>query len=95
VEVHPDASFAQLAGTPLANPKSTWAGIPQRRQLLTGAGITLPEDLGPVGQKAAVDDVLDAAVAAWTALRVMQNQARPYPDPPERFSDGLPSAIWI
>ena len=94
VEVHPEASFAQLAGAPLQSRKSTWAGVARRRQLLARAGIVLPEDLGPAGQKAAVDDVLDAAVAAWTALRVLQDQARPYPDPPELFSDGLASAIW-
>ena len=94
VEVHPEASFAQLAGTVLRSRKSTWAGIAQRRRLLAGAGIDLPEDLGPAGEKAGVDDVLDAAVAAWTALRVLRGQARPRPDPPEEFSDGLASAIW-
>jgi len=94
VEVHPEASFAQLAGAPLEARKSTWAGTALRRQLLAGAGIVLPEDLGPAGEKAAVDDVLDAAVAAWTALRVTRDQARPHPDPPELFSDGLASAIW-
>jgi predicted RNase H-like nuclease len=41
-----------------------------------------------------VDDVLDAAAAAWTALRVSQGAARCLPDPPETFSDGLPCAIW-
>jgi predicted RNase H-like nuclease len=44
--------------------------------------------------KAGVDDVLDAAIAAWTARRVASGQARAVPDPPERFSDGLPCAIW-
>ena len=94
VEVHPEASFAQLAGAPLQSPKSTWAGIARRRQLLAGAGMVLPEDLGPAGGKAAVDDVLDAAAAAGTALRVACGQARPHPDPPELFSDRLASAIW-
>jgi predicted RNase H-like nuclease len=94
VEVHPEASFAQLAGATLHSPKSTWAGIARRRQLLAEAGIVLPDDLGPAGEKADVNDVLDAAVAAWTAVRVAQNQARPHPDPPELFSDGLASAIW-
>jgi predicted RNase H-like nuclease len=94
VEVHPEASFAQLAGAPLQSPKSTWAGIARRRQLLAGAGIVLPEDLGLAGEKAGVDDVLDAAAAAGTALRVVCDQARPHPDPPELFSDGLASAIW-
>jgi predicted RNase H-like nuclease len=94
VEVHPEASFAQLAGAPPEPRKSTWAGAARRRQLLAGAGIVIPEDLGPAGEKAAVDDVLDAAAAAWTALRVIRDQARPYPDPPELFSDGLAAAIW-
>jgi len=94
VEVHPEASFAQPAGAPLKVRKSTWAGTVRRRQLLARADIALPEDLGPAGEKAAVDDVLDAAAAAWTALRIIRDQARPHPDPPELFSDGLASAIW-
>lgn len=94
MEIHPELSFAHLAGQPLANPKSTWARIAQRKQLLTGAGIALPEDLGPAGERADAGDVLDAAAAAWAAMRVIQGQARPYPDPPELFSDGLASAIW-
>jgi Protein of unknown function (DUF429) len=60
-----------------------------RRQLLAEAGICLPDDLGSAGEKAAPDDVLDAAAAAWTALRVLRNQ-RPSPNPPELFSGGLP-----
>jgi predicted RNase H-like nuclease len=94
VEVHPEVSFACLAGMPLNVSKSTWAGAARRRQLLAGAGIVLDDDLGLAGEKAGVDDILDAAVAAWTALRVARGQARPVPDPPELFSDGLPCAIW-
>jgi predicted RNase H-like nuclease len=94
VEIHPEVGFARLAGAPLNVSKSTWAGAVRRRQLLAGAGIVLVDDLGLAGEKAGVDDILDAAVAAWTALRVASGQARPVPDPPEVFSDGLPSAIW-
>lgn len=94
VEVHPEVSFATLAGTPLSEPKTTWAGATHRRRLLTDAGIHLPDDLGPAGSAAAIDDVLDAAAAAWTARRVAQGQARAMPDPPETFSDGIPAAIW-
>ncbi len=94
VEVHPELSFAQLAGAPLAVRKSTWAGAERRRALLAQAGITLPGDLGLAGEQAGVDDVLDAAAAAWTARRVIQGMACSRPDPPEMFSDGLPSAIW-
>jgi predicted RNase H-like nuclease len=93
-EIHPELSFACLAGAPLAGGKSTWAGIARRRELLAAAGIVLAGDLGLAGEKAGIDDILDAAIAAWTALRVASGQARPVPDPPEVFSDGLPSAIW-
>ena len=94
VEIHPEVSFACLAGKPLDVSKSTWAGVARRRHLLAGAGIVLADDLGPAGQQASVDDILDAAVAAWTALRVASGQARPSPGAPEMFSDGLSCAIW-
>jgi predicted RNase H-like nuclease len=94
VEAHPELSFAQLAGAPLAVRKSTWAGAERRRILLAQAGLTLAADLGRAGEQAGVDDVLDAAAAAWTALRVGQGAARCLPEPPETFSDGLPCAIW-
>ena len=94
VEVHPEVSFATLAGAPLAERKSTWAGATRRRRLLAAAGIPLADDLGAAGRAAAVDDVLDAAVAAWTARRVARGEARPMPDPPEVFSDGVECAIW-
>src|SRR5215475_4780884 len=95
VEVHPEVSFAALAGAPLTERKHTWAGAVRRRRLLAeAAGITLADDIGPAGHGAAVDDVLDAAVVAWTARRVARGDARPLPDPPETFSDGLQAAIW-
>jgi len=94
IEVHPEVSFAQLAGAPLTVRKSTWAGTERRRGLLADAGITLGSDLGRPAEMAAVDDVLDAAVAAWTARRSARGEAQSRPDPPEVFSDGLHAAIW-
>ncbi len=94
VEAHPEVSFATLAGGPVGARKSTWAGAMLRRRLLAEAGMTIPDDLGVAGHGAAVDDVLDAAAAAWTARRVVRDEARPMPDPPETFSDGLSCAIW-
>jgi predicted RNase H-like nuclease len=55
VEAHPELSFAELAGAPLAVRKSTWAGAEVRRGLLAQAGITLAGDLGPAGQQAGVE----------------------------------------
>jgi predicted RNase H-like nuclease len=94
VEVHPEVSFAFLAGAPLTTRKLTWAGALRRKRLLATAGIRLSGDLGGAGA-AGVDDVLDAAVAAWTARRLARGLAISMPDPPEKFSDGLPCAIWV
>jgi predicted RNase H-like nuclease len=93
VEVHPEVSFTQLAGAPMA-PKKTWSGAEHRLRLLSEAGIALTGPLGQAGRVAAVDDVLDAAVAAWTARRVHLGAALPFPDPPEVLGDGTEAAIW-
>jgi len=94
VEAHPEVSFAELAQEPLIHSKSTWAGVELRRNLLETAGIRLPSDLGSAGARAGVDDVLDAAIAAWTAARARDGLARSLPDPPQVFSDGIAAAIW-
>ena len=94
IEVHPEVSFRRLAGEPLQSSKRTWAGAVHRHALLAGAGIELRGDLGLAGAGVAVDDVLDAAVVAWTARRYARGGARPLPDPPEVFSDGIAAAIW-
>jgi predicted RNase H-like nuclease len=91
-EVHPEVSFTALSGGHLAHPKSTWAGLRQRMELLERAGITLPTDLGDAGA-AGSDDVLDAAVVAWSATRIARGVARSLPDPPVRGADGLDAAI--
>lgn len=94
VEIHPEVCFARLAGGPLTTRKSSWAGAELRRALLGDAGIRLAGDLGGAGAYAAVDDVLDAGAAAWTARRVLSGDAQPVPNPPEIFSDGWACAIW-
>ncbi|MEI8057627.1 MAG: DUF429 domain-containing protein [Actinomycetes bacterium] len=94
VEVHPEMSFATMAGDPLRDSKRTWSGARERRRLLAEAGLDLDVDLGIVGAKANADDVVDAAAAAWSAFRVANGDAVSRPDPPEFFSDGLSAAIW-
>lgn len=94
VEVHPELCFGEMAGAPLADSKSTWAGAATRRQLLAAQGIALSGDLGLAGQQVGVDDVLDAAAVAWTAGRFAAGAARCLPPEPERFSDQIDCAIW-
>jgi predicted RNase H-like nuclease len=95
LEVHPELSFATLAGAPLAHGKKTWAGAVERQRLLADAGISLDADLGPTPGRAGVDDVLDAGAAAWTARRVRDGRAASLPDPPEPLPHGLEGAIWV
>ena len=88
-EVHPELSFAELAGGVIRPPKSTWAGLELRRAALAEAGIVVPADIGKAG-RAGPDDVLDAAAAAWTARRILAGTARSFPDVPV----GREQAIW-
>jgi predicted RNase H-like nuclease len=92
-EVHPEVSFRILAGQPLTTSKDSWNGATARRRVLAGAGVELPDDLAAAG-RAQVDDVLDAAVVAWSCRRLLVGQGRCWPDPPEVGPDGRPIAIW-
>jgi predicted RNase H-like nuclease len=93
-EGHPEVSFRVLAGEPL-NSKRCWAGSNARRELLEREGVALDDSLGDAGIKAAVDDVLDAAVMAWTARRIAGGAARALPATPPRDQAGRAVAIWV
>jgi predicted RNase H-like nuclease len=91
-EVHPEVSFrAMNEGRPLRHRKKSAGGVLERLELLHRHGIELME-LGAAGF-APVDDVLDAAAAAWSAHRIATKAARTLPDPPE-LVDGQRVAIW-
>ncbi|WP_373069632.1 DUF429 domain-containing protein [Gemmatimonas sp.] len=92
-EAHPEVSFCELAGHPLAWSKKSWNGLLLRRRLLADAGIVLP-DVIPEVAGAVADDVVDAAVVAWTARRIARGTARTLPDPPEE-SLQREVAIWV
>jgi len=94
LEVHPEVSFTAMAGAPLTYSKHSWAGIEERRRLLTAAGLDVTGLDPDVTRHASVDDVVDALAVAWTMVRWTSAQAISLPDPPERFSDQLPAAIW-
>lgn len=88
-EVHPEVSFREMDDGPLPHAKKSWAGQLHRRRLLAGAGIVLPDDLG-IANVVPVDDVLDAASAAWTADRIARGCAVRLPDD----VPDSPDAIW-
>jgi len=89
-EVHPELSFAAMAGAPLTEPKNRPAGQELRRSVLAAAGLNLAAD--PAWRRVTVD-VLDAAAVAWTARRIATGQAVALPDRPETGVDGLEIAI--
>ncbi|MEE8268236.1 MAG: DUF429 domain-containing protein [Gemmatimonadales bacterium] len=93
IEGHPEVSFAALKGAHLGFAKRTWNGQMERRLLLASVGIELSDALPAEIGRAPADDVLDAAVMAWTARRVAKGEAMPMPDPPEQIG-GRPVAIW-
>jgi predicted RNase H-like nuclease len=88
-EVHPELSFAALAGAPLPDSKHTPAGLVVRRELLAKAGILLP----PKVSGAAEDDLLDAAAVAWTARRIADGLAVVLTNPAQRTDDGSEIAV--
>ena len=91
VEVHPEVSFWALAGRPMQHHKDE-QGYAERRALLERAtGLTLPsrEAAFDWARPAKPDDVLDALVAAWTARRVVEGEAKWLPAVPEADAAGL------
>ena len=93
LEMHPEVSFVHLTNGHLP-PKRSWAGMHARMSALAAVGFRVPDDLGPIGARVGTDDVIDAAVGAWTARRRTEGFAVSYPDPPIQYSDGWPCAIW-
>jgi predicted RNase H-like nuclease len=91
-EVHPEVSFrAMNGGQALGHRKKSAAGALERLEILHRHGIDLDEldEAAPLP----LDDVLDAAAAAWSANRIASGAARTIPDPPE-VVNGLAMAVW-
>jgi predicted RNase H-like nuclease len=85
-EVHPELSFAAMAGgTPVLAPKRSAAGSKERRSLLRRAGVCVPER--PTG--AAIDDLLDACALTWSARRLADGTAASPANPASRDARGL------
>ncbi|MGN6244017.1 MAG: DUF429 domain-containing protein [Motilibacteraceae bacterium] len=79
VEVHPEVSFARLAGRVLG-PKKTPEG---RAERLAALRAWLPDLDVPPG-----DDAVDAVAAAWTAWRILRGEAVSLPADPPRDDAG-------
>lgn len=73
LEIHPEVTFAEMAGEPLSEPKKTWAGQRRRLALLDAAGLALPSNVGAAG-RVPPDDIIDAAAVAWAAWKVADSE---------------------
>ena len=93
IEVHPELSFARMAGSPVLARKKDEEGVRSRREALAANGLTAPAWFK--GSGFAEDDLLDACAAAWTAARHDRGASESFPADPETFSDGIPAAIRV
>ena len=81
-EVHPELSFATLAGYPLCHRKVTPEGKAERLALLSAQGLSFDpawERRWLGRSKVAEDDLIDAAVCLVTARRIVQGDAQVLP----------------
>jgi predicted RNase H-like nuclease len=95
-EIHPEVSFAQLAGRPMIHSKSCKEGKEERRLALTRVfpNLTVIENDGR-RQSLPIEDILDATIACWSANRIATGVGRRLPDAVTMDSVGLPMAIWM
>jgi predicted RNase H-like nuclease len=93
-EVHPEVSFCALAkNRPMVHRKKIDDGVNERLDLLRPEFPAIDRHLENRPSGVAKDDLLDAAVAAWTALRISSGEARRVCDP-EQDEKGLETTIW-
>lgn len=94
LEVHPEVSFWALAGQKaMRHKKKSDEGHAERlallRKVFPAIDTHLSKKLSGVGK----DDLLDAAVAGWTALRIHSGEAQSVCDP-ELDEKRLAATIW-
>jgi predicted RNase H-like nuclease len=94
-EVHPETSFAAIAGRPCVHSKRTADGVAERTKLLRAHFPTVRAELDTRPRAAGVDDVLDAFAAAWTARRMAAGDARWLGDPGARDDRGYRLTIAV
>jgi predicted RNase H-like nuclease len=92
VEVHPEVSFLLMNdGTAMRHGKKKTAGKAERRALLEARRPSSIEHMRASlrGQDYALDDLIDAMAALWSARRWVSGKARVLGDPAVRDRKGL------
>jgi len=84
-----------MKGSYLDYSKKSWNGQMERRALLATQGSVLPDQLDESAGKVPVDDILDAAAAAWTAWRCVRGWGKALPESDSRPSLTDRGLIWF
>jgi predicted RNase H-like nuclease len=94
LEVHPEVCFWALnQRQPMAHNKKTREGAAERIALLRQVFPEIERHLANRPPRVGADDLLDAAAAAWTALRWNRNETESVCSP-ERDPRSLATTIW-
>ena len=102
-EAHPELAFQALAGCPVQDRKKTVAGREERLHVLENIPSPLFHGIRTAfgnilraykRTDVAPDDILDAYVLVWTALRIWRAQAQRVPRSPPHDARGLRMEIW-
>lgn len=102
-EAHPELAFQALAGHPMQYRKKLVAGREERLRVLAQSPSLVFHGIRTAFEHVlrdckrthvAPDDVLDAYVLVWTALRIWRAQARRVPHVPPYDARGLRMEIW-
>jgi len=95
-EAHPEVSFAMLSGAPILASKKSAKGLIARAGYIAKLGFDLVRLAAPLDDKhtSAPDDLIDAAVLAWSATRVHSNTHVTFPNSPTTDSLRLEMAIY-
>lgn len=88
-EGHPELSFAEMAGRPMAHHKSKSEGRAERIELLRAEFPGIDDRIREFGRPGAVVDIIDAHALLWTARRLPAGTARVIPAEPQVDPRGL------
>jgi predicted RNase H-like nuclease len=95
-EVHPEVCFSELAGMSMTHHKASTLGREERQRALA---LSFPQlhmiEKAGRDQGLPTEDILDATVACWSAIRLAGGKGRSLPDAIPRDITGLPMAIWV
>lgn len=95
-EIHPEVSFTRANnGSAIPTAKRYADGRRVRQVLLESLGFPVAKLLSaPRELRCRADDILDAAIACWTARMISESDASSLPATRPSDSRGIPMAIW-